>query len=85
MDAHHWFVFKLTNSSPERVQRILRFDEPFPVHADIHHREGGKWHSERNGLVQPLGERPIPNRLPTFSVSLDAGETKSICRIRTLI
>ena len=74
----YWFIFNLTNSSQNHVDRIVRFDEPYIETADIYYRDGNEWRHQNNGLTVPINERNIQNRVPVFLVSLQPKETKTI-------
>ena len=76
--AFYWFIFKLTNTSQKPVQRIVRFDEPYLESAEIYYRDGKEWHSEKNGLLIPIAERTIQNRVPVFLITVQPNETKTI-------
>jgi len=82
--ANYWFIFQMYNQSGHDIDRIVKFDEAFLNQADIYYSVGddklttSEWLHEKNGLVVPVEEREINNRLPSFKVPLKAGETKTI-------
>ncbi len=74
----YWFAFNLINSGQNTVKRIIRLDEPYIETADIYYRDNGVWQSEKNGLVVPIAQRRVPNRVPVFLITLQPKETKTI-------
>ncbi len=87
--ANYWFVFQMHNQSEQAIQRIVKFDETFLYQADIYYRvkdssstkkkhKNTRWFHDQSGLAIPVAERSIHNRLPSFSVPLQPGETKTI-------
>jgi len=78
-EANYWFSFTLENNSDKAIKRVVLFDEPFLYNANIYYQlQNGEWYQENNGLVVPLKERLIPNRLPVFVVPLAPRESKKI-------
>ena len=74
--ANNWAGFRLENISEEPVARLIGFDEPHLVNADLYTRSNGGWQEMRNGLTVPYSERPYASRLPVFKVVLAPGESR---------
>ncbi|MDT8448200.1 MAG: 7TM diverse intracellular signaling domain-containing protein [bacterium] len=75
--SNYWFAFKLRNGSAEAVSRVIRMDEVFMDQVDLYRLVNGQWQREPNGIQVPMDQRSIPNRLPSFLVTLQPGETQS--------
>ncbi len=74
----YWFVFTLINSGQNTVKRIIRLDEPYIETADIYYRDQKEWQCQKNGLVVPIAQRRVPNRVPVFLITLQPKETRTI-------
>jgi len=87
--ANYWFVFKIKNQSEQAIRRIVKFDEPYLLNADIYYQSATnnvdekQWFRELNGLAIPVSERQLYNRLPSFLIPLAPGETKTIYLMMT--
>tara|TARA_R110001592_G_scaffold98138_3_gene280564 strand:- start:3614 stop:5422 length:1809 start_codon:yes stop_codon:yes gene_type:complete len=83
--ANYWFVFEVQNQSSKDIERIIKFDEALLHQADIYYQQPSNaltdqknWFSEKSGLVVPIMGRGINNRLPSFNITLKAGEKKRL-------
>lgn len=78
VDANHWFSIELVNDSKQAVSRVIRLDDPHISQANIYYKNKRKWHTEFNGLTQPIGQRGLLSRFPSFMVTLQPSESKTI-------
>jgi signal transduction histidine kinase len=74
----YWFVFELTNTTSERVERIVGFDEVFLDKVDIYYKEDSVWQTESNGVSVPLAKREVRNQCPNFEIAFNPHESKTI-------
>jgi len=77
--ANYWLIFQIHNQSDQPIGRIVKFDESFLYQADLYYQlDDQQWFHEENGLSVPLALRSIQNRLPSYRVALQPGETKTL-------
>lgn len=77
-DVNHWFAINLVNDTPVNLKRFVRFDEAYMSQANIFYKREGTWHSEQSGLSQPLENRSLRSRLPSFVIDLAPYETRTV-------
>jgi len=74
----YWFAFELSNSSSEKIEKIIGFDEVFLETVNIYYPSVSGWNTQKSGMSVPMDKRPLRNRCPLFLITLEPGETKTI-------
>ena len=73
-----WLGFRLENHTERPVTRLVGFDEPHLVKADLYISQGNGFQLIQNGLEVPLSRRPYNSRLPVFRVELAPGQSRTL-------
>lgn len=78
VDADHWFVLSVENSSDVTITKFLRIDEAYFSEVSLFYQRNDQWNKELNGLKIPLVERKVSSRYPTFLIKLEPFETRKL-------
>jgi len=71
-----WFEIIIHNKS-KTEQFILNFTEPFWTTLDLYEYNGKHWHVSKNGLKVPVSDRNIQDSMPSYSIHIKSGQTKT--------
>jgi len=71
-----WFELIIHNES-EADQFILNFTEPFWTTLDLYDYKDKLWRVSKNGLKVPISDRNIQDSMPSFSIYIKPGQTKT--------
>ena len=72
-----WFKLTVQNNSQEEYF-ILNLTEPFWTTFDLFEHKDNQWQVRKNGLDISLADREIKNAMPTFSIQVKSGQSKTI-------